>query len=94
MLKCPTLNSAAQLIIRESAMTPSFQGLTMKKMIALCIALCVAASFGTAYAKAPNSSQAKHGSHSARSAHSHHVKSAGMHKKSGHKKSHKKHHQA
>jgi len=70
----------------------------MKKMIALFIALCAAASFGSAYAKTSDFAKAQHSAHPASSAHSSHGKSAGKHKKSGHKsghkKSHKKHHQA
>lgn len=67
----------------------------MKKLLALCIALCVSCGFGTAYAKSPDSAKSRHATHSAKSSHAKH---GGAHKKSakkaGHKKSHGKHHQA
>jgi len=63
----------------------------MKKLIALCTALCVVASCAPVYAAAPDT---PHSRHAGKSTHSKHAKSAGKHKKSGHKKSHTKHHQA
>jgi Ni/Co efflux regulator RcnB len=65
----------------------------MKKIIALVVTLCFAATFaaGSAYAQAPASSTGAHHAHHAK--HGKHVKHAKVsHKKSAHKKSAKKHH--
>ena len=65
----------------------------MKKLIALCIALCFAT--GSAFAKQHDTSTSTHKTHSAKS---HHAKHAKAHKKaekkSHHKKASKKHRQA
>ena len=65
----------------------------MKKITALVATLCVAATFvsTTAFAQAPaTSTGATHAHHAKHSKHAKHTKVS--HKKSGHKKSAKKHH--
>ena len=72
-------------------MAQDFQGLTMKKLITLLVALAVVSPFGSAYAK-QTSHNTKHATHAK------HGKQTTGHKKPGkkshHKHARKSHHQA